>query len=222
MSDPTSSYPPPPPPPAGPYGPYPPLPRRRRNRAAATALVVAILGGTAVAVTLGVVLLRGFWVYLGDLFDSVEPPEATAEVGEWFTTDDGDLRIKVTSLECVPDVSEYAEPGGVSCTFAFDVENHGDQVIRLNDITVKSVIDGDWGSADVAEPDETEVSYASVTVEAGSERSLVGTVSPGSGRLDGIVFDADDASSHSAVVVDARPAWERARTTGAGDEPAAE
>lgn len=185
-------------------------------------MVVAILGSTAVAVTLGVVLLRGFWVYLGDLFDSVEPPEASAEVGEWFTTDDGDLRIKVTSLDCERVESGSGQPENVSCTFAFDIENHSDEIIRLNDITVKSVIDGDWGSADVAEPEETELSYASVEVPAGAERSLTGTVNPGDGKLDGIVFDANDASSHSAVVVDARPAWEQARTTGPGDEPATE
>lgn len=189
-----------------------------------TAVVVTVVAAVTVAVVLVVWVLRGFWLYLGDLFDSVDPPEASAEVGEWFTTDDGDLRIKVTSLECVPDESEYATPGDVTCTFAFDVENHSDEVVRLNDITVKSVIDGDWGSADVSDPaEETDVSYASVTLEAGAEKkSLAGTVQPGSGQLDGLVFDANDASSHSAVVVDARPAWEQARATGAGDEPAAE
>lgn len=185
--------------------------------------MVTVVGVVAVSVVLLVWALRGFWVYLGDLFDSVEPPEATAEVGEWFTTDDGDLRIKVTSLECVPDGSEYAEPGDVTCTFAFDVENHSDEVVRLNDITVKSVIDGDWASADVADPaEDAEVSYASVIIEAGADKSVIGTVDPGSDRLDGIVFDANDASSHSAVVVDARPAWEKARATAAGDEPAGE
>ncbi len=173
MSDPTSSYPPPPPPPhGGPYGPYPPPPRRRRNRAAVIALVVAILGGTAVAITLCVVLLRGFWLYLGDLFDSVEPPEASAEVGEWFTTDDGDLRIKVTSLECVPDESEYASPGDVTCTFTFDAENQSDDVVRFNDITVKSVVDGGWGSADVSDPADPDDSYATVLLAAGEEKSL--------------------------------------------------
>lgn len=191
-----------------------------------TAVIVAVIGAVTVAVVLVVIFLRGVWVYLGDLFDTVEPPEASAEVGEWFTTDDGDLRIKVTSLACMVDESEYAEPGDVTCTFAFDVENHSDATVSLNDITVKSVIDGDWGSADVADPAdstaEDEVSYASVTVEAGSEKTVTGSVSPGSGRLDGIVFDANDASSHSAVVVDARPAWEQARKAAAGDEPAAE
>lgn len=189
-----------------------------------TALVVAILTVTAVGVAVCVMFLRGAWLYLGDLFDSVEPPEASAEVGEWFTTDDGDLRIKVTSLECVRVEAGSGQPDNVSCTFAFDIENHSDEIIRLNDITVKSVIDGDWGSADVAEPEETKLSYNSVEVPAGAEKSLTGTVNPGDGRLDGIVFDANDASSHSAVVVDARPAWEKARpaTADPGDEPAAE
>lgn len=189
-----------------------------------TALVVAILTGTAVAVTLCVMFLRGAWLYLGDLFDSVEPPEASAEVGEWFTTDDGDLRIKVTSLECLPEESEYAQPGEVACTFAFDIENRSDHAVSLNDITVKSVVDGDWASADVSDPADPEDSYGSITVEAGAEKSLTGSMSPGDGRLDGIVFDANDASSHSAVVVDARPAWEQghAAAAGTGDEPAGE
>lgn len=189
-----------------------------------TALVVAILTVTAVGVAVFVMVVRGVWVYLGDLFDSVEPPEASAEVGEWFTTDDGDLRIKVTSLACLPVESEYGQPGDVACTFAFDIENHSDHGVSLNDITVKSVVDGDWASADVSDPSDPEDSYASITVEAGADRSLTGSVSPGSGRLDGIVFDANDASSHSAVVVDARPAWEQGHeaATGTGDEPAAE
>ena len=161
------------------------------------------MSALVLALVLLVWVLHGFWVYLGDLFDTVEPPEASAEVGEWFTTDDGDLRIKVTSLECRPAATEGTAPGAVTCTFAFDIENHGDEVVSLNDITVKSVVDGDWSSADVADPAAPEDSYASVQVEPGSEKSLTGTVSPGSGRLDGIVFDADDASSHSAVVVDA-------------------
>lgn len=181
------------------------------------ALVLVVLGGVGSAIAAGIVIARDAKVYLGDLFDTVEPPEASAEVGEWFTTDDGDLRIKVTSLECRADLA-----GDVGCTFAFDVQNRSDGTVTLNDITVKSVIDGGWGSADVAEPDETGVSYASITVPAGSEKSLTGTVSPGSGRLDGLVFDANDASSHSAVVVDARPAWEQAQPAGPGDEPAAE
>lgn len=210
--------------PAGPGGPFAAPPRRRRNRAAVTAVVVAVVSGAVVGGVLLVMFLRGAWLYLGDLFDSVEPPEASAEVGEWFTTDDGDLRIKVTSLECLPTESGHGQPGDVSCTFAFDIENHGDHAVSLNDITVKSVVDGDWASADVSDPADPDDGYGSITVEAGADSSLTGSVSPGSGRLDGIVFDANDASSHSAVVVDARPAWEQGHeaAAGTGDEPSAE
>jgi hypothetical protein len=141
--------------------------------------------------------------YLGDWFDTVDPPDPSAEVGEWFTTDDGDLRIKVTSLECHPDDSEYAGTDDLDCTFAFDVENRSDRTIELDDITVKSVLDGEWGSADVSDPAQGDTYSTGVDVPPGAEMSLAGSVQPGTRHLDGIVFDADDASSHSAVVVDA-------------------
>lgn len=184
--------------------------------------MLAIVGVAAVGVAVCVMFLRGAWLYLGDLFDTVEPPAASAEVGEWFTTDAGDLRIKVTSLECRLD--GVGSAAGIDCAFTFDIENRSDHVVSLNDITVKSVVDGDWASADVSDPAEPADSYRTIGIEAGEEKSLAGTVSPGDGRLDGIVFDANDASSHSAVVVDARPAWEKARpaTADPGDEPAAE
>ncbi|TNM39577.1 hypothetical protein FHP29_11890 [Nocardioides albidus] len=167
-------------------------------------VIVAVVGVVLLSLMASVVWL-GFAAmrYLGDLFDTVDPPEPSAEVGEWFTTDDGDLRIKVTSLECHPDDSGYATgPDDLECTFAFDVENRSDRGVTLNDITVKSVVGGTWSSADVTDP-ASESSYGSIQVEAGAEMHLTGAVSPGTQRLDGIVFDADDASSHSAVVVDA-------------------
>lgn len=156
-------------------------------------------------VTLAVSAVVSFYTlrYLGDLFDTVDPPEPSAEVGEWFTTDDGDLRIKVTSLECHPDDSEYAGSDDLDCTFAFEVENRSDRTIGLDDITVKSVLDGEWASAEVSEPAQADTYSSGVDVPAGAKMSLVGSVSPGTRHLDGIVFDADDASSHSAVVVDA-------------------
>jgi hypothetical protein len=141
--------------------------------------------------------------YLGDWFDTVDPPAPSAEVGEWFTTDDGDLRIKVTSLECHPDDTDDVGPHDRACTFAFDVENRSDRVVHLDDIRIKSVEDGAWGDSDITDPAVTDGYQYGVDVAAGEEKSLLGTVDIGTRHLDGIAFDADDASSHSAVVVDA-------------------
>ncbi|MFB9762784.1 hypothetical protein ACFFOS_00180 [Nocardioides kongjuensis] len=204
MSDPP--YPPPAPPPPPPGPPWPPAPAPRRSSRRTVIVLVAVvatvvLGMVATMVWLGFAFLR----YLGDWFDTVDPPAPSARVGAWFTTDDGDLRIKVTSLECHADDAaddEYGGDGELACTFAFDVENRSDRVVSLNDITVKSVVDGAWSGADVADP-ASEPRYGSIQLEAGARKSLTGSVSPGTGHLDGIVFDADDASSHSAVVVDA-------------------
>lgn len=167
-------------------------------------VIVAVVATLVLSVAATMVWLAfAFLRYLGDWFDTVEPPAPSAEVGEWFTTDDGDLRIKVTSLECHPDDSEYAGTDDLDCTFAFDVENRSDRTIDLDDITVKSVLDGEWGSADVSEPAQGDTYSTGVDVPPGAEMSLAGSVQPGTRHLDGIVFDADDASSHSAVVVDA-------------------
>lgn len=163
-------------------------------------VTTVVLSMVATVVWLGFAFLR----HLGDWFDTVEPPEPSAEVGEWFTTDDGDLRIRVTSLECHPYESEVVTaPDDVECTFAFDAENHSDRPIGLDDITVKSVVDGAWDSADVTDPALGDVHQYGVTLDPGATKSLAGSITPRTGHLDGIVFDADDASSHSAVVVDA-------------------
>ncbi|XBB69122.1 hypothetical protein ABFU82_07365 [Nocardioides sp. WV_118_6] len=146
-------------------------------------------GLNAVALVISVVV--GFLVlrYLGDLLDFVDPPEPSAEVGERFTTDDGDLSIEVTSITCGP--SEYSA-GAETCTFAFDVTNKSDRTIYLDHIRVKAVVDGQW-----RDPSLEGVS----TLEPGASGTRTGDVTLRDERLDGLAFDADDASSHSAVVV---------------------
>lgn len=141
-------------------------------------------GLSAVALVVSVVV--GFLVfrYLGDLLDWVEPPAPSAEVGERFTTDDGDLSIVVTSITC---------PDSGPCDFAFEATNKSDRTIYLDHIRVKAVVGGEW-----RDPwfDGTDSS-----LDAGATTTRTGTVSTAGGRLDGLAFDADDASSHSAVVV---------------------
>lgn len=160
------------------------------------------LGLSLVAVVVSAVV--GFWTlrYLGDLLDTVDPPEPTAEVGEWFTTDGGDLSVRVTSLTCEPPVDDPTASAD-ECRFTFDARNESEHTISLNDVTVKSVLDGDWGSVDLRDPADGAVSYSSIVLEPGDEKTVDGDVWRGSRRLDGLVFDANDASSHSAVVVDA-------------------
>ncbi|GAA3542953.1 hypothetical protein [Nocardioides daeguensis] len=171
----------------------------RRTALAGWGLGLSVVAA-GVAVVVGFLTLR----YLGDWLDTVDPPEPSAQVGEWFTTDDGDLRIKVTTLECHAYDPEYATgPSDVECTFAFVAQNRSERAISLNDVTVKSVIDGAWDSADVSDPALGDEYQSSVVLEAGEEKSLAGDITPRTGHLDGIVFDADDASSHSAIVVDA-------------------
>jgi hypothetical protein len=164
-------------------------------------VATVVLGMVATMVWLGFAFLR----YLGDWFDTVDPPAPSAEVGEWFTTDDGDLAVKVTSLACHPAEDDPTGPAD-ACAFTFEARNDSDRVIGLDDITVKSVLDGQWGSADLRDPADGEVSYGSIDLEPGEAKTIDGEIWRGSRRLDGIVFDADDASSHSAVVVDARKA----------------
>lgn len=148
---------------------------------------------SSLALVLSAVITFFVWRYLGDLLDFVEPPDPSAQVGEEFETDGGDLVVTVTSLECGKEQDR--------CTFTFEAANESRHAISLDDITVKSVVDGEWDSANVTDPGE---SGYSVSLGPGDEKSLSGWEYLSSGeRLDGIVFDANDASSHSAVVVDA-------------------
>ncbi|MFJ9315838.1 DUF4190 domain-containing protein [Pimelobacter simplex] len=226
MSEPPAPYPPPPPWPASPDAPPP---RTPRNGIAVASLVLGIIGlcaspipllnfvggicaliglvlgtiallragrlgrrglaawGTGLSATALVIsIVVGFIVlrYLGDLLDFVDPPEPSAKVGERFTTDDGDLSIVVTSITC-PD----AEP----CDFAFEATNKSDRTIYLDNIRVKGVVDGQWR--------DPWLDGTTSSVDPGESVSRTGTISVSGGRLDGIAFDADDASSHSAVVV---------------------
>lgn len=225
MSQPPASYPPPPP---G-YGFGPPPPRPPGNGMAVGSLVLGIValcfspiplvnvlgavcaliglvlgilallraarlgrramagwgtGLNAVALVISVVV--GFLVfrYLGDLLDWVEPPEPSAEVGERFTTDDGDLSIVVTSITC---------PESAACEFAFEATNKSDRTIYLDHIRVKGIVDGEWK--------DPWFDGTTSSVDPGATITRTGSVSVATGRLDGLAFDADDASSHSAVVV---------------------
>ncbi|NYI47488.1 hypothetical protein BJ993_004568 [Nocardioides aromaticivorans] len=167
--------------------------RKGRRVGRGTAMAGAGIALSGVALVLSAVISFLFWRYLGDLLDFVEPPDPSAEIGEEFETDGGDLVVTVTSLECGTEPDE--------CTFTFDATNNGHRSISLDDITVKSVVDGQWDSADVSDPGTS--SYG-VDLAPGESKSLTGSVRVYSGEhLDGIVFDANDASSHSAVVVDA-------------------
>lgn len=238
MSDPTSSYPPPPGAFPNPHQPGPVAPPSNGQAVAAlvigiVALTIALIPilnlvgilGCLIGIPLGIVGLRKgrrigrgttmagvgiglsttalvvsavisflFWRYLGDLLDFVEPPDPSAGIGEEFETDDGDLVITVTSVTCT---SEDEFSG--RCEFSFDVRNASNGTISLGDVTVKSVEDGAWNSAFLD---------GDTTVAGGERRTITGSVSVYGGSLDGLVFDADDASSHSAVVVDVSAAWE--------------
>ncbi|HWJ10956.1 MAG TPA: hypothetical protein VNS46_16365 [Nocardioides sp.] len=169
---------------------------RRTGRGATLAAVGIVLSGVALVLSLLISFL--FWRFLGDLLDFVEPPDPSAEVGEEFATDDGDLVITVTAVRCTRD-DDYSG----DCTFSFDVRNDSTRSISLGDVQVKSVVDGDWGSAYLD---------GETTTGPGERLTITGSVSVYGERLDGLVFDADDASSHSAVVVDTSAAWDRAAT----------
>ncbi|WP_141007618.1 hypothetical protein [Nocardioides humi] len=149
------------------------------------------IGLSAVAIAVSVVV--GLWTlrYLGDLFDFVDPPEPSAEIGEWFRTDDGDLAVKVTSVECAPSQSGAADAR--VCTFVFDARNESERTLLLDHIRVKAVVDGAWRDPSL----EGEKRLA-----PGAASTITGRISVYGATLEGLAFDADDASSHSAVVVD--------------------
>lgn len=168
--------------------------RRGRRTGRGTSLAAVGIAASSIALLVSVVVSFLFWRYLGDLLDFVEPPDPSAEIGEEFETDDGDLVITVTSVRCT---SEDRFSG--DCTFSFDVRNESSRSIYLDDIQVKSVVDGEWSSARLD---------GDTRVEPDENLTIDGSVSVYGDSLDGLVFDADDASSHSAVVVDTRAAWD--------------
>lgn len=173
--------------------------RRGRTVGRGTGLAAWGTGLAAIALVVSAVVGYLTYRYLGDLLDFVEPPEPSAEVGEEFHTDDGDLAVTVTSITCgVPDVDGSVDSN--RCTFVFDARNDGDRTLYLDHIRVKAVVDGQWD--DPSLDGET-------TLEPGASSTITGTVSVYGETLDGIAFDADDASSHSAVVVDAGSADSR-------------
>ena len=161
--------------------------RGRRHGRRATAGWGAGLSAVALAVSVvvGLLVLR----YLGDLLDWVEPPEPSAKVGERFLTDDGDLAVTVTSIACD---SAAAGATPTTCTFAFDATNRSDRTVYLDHIRVKAVVDGTWRDPALE---------GTSALAPGASASRTGTISLAGGRFDGLAFDADDASSHSAVVV---------------------
>lgn len=160
----------------------------RRTALAGWGLGLSVVAA-GVAVVVGFLTLR----YLGDWLDTVDPPEPSAEVGERFTTDDGDLEITVTSVACSPLAPDVSTAGGEECTFAFDARNRSDRTIYLDRIRVKAVIDGQWVDPSLD---------GGLTLAADEAGTGSGSVWLDGERLQGLAFDADDASSHSAVVVD--------------------
>lgn len=171
--------------------------RGRRIRRG-TAMASWGLGLSVVALVVSAVVSFFAYRYAGDLLDFVEPPEPSAEIGEEFRTDDGDLTVTVTSVTCGVSDAESPESADATvdtdrCTFAFDARNSGDRVLYLDHIKVKAVVDGDW--EDLRLDGDT-------TLEVGASGTITGTIGVYGSTLEGLAFDADDASSHSAVVVD--------------------
>jgi hypothetical protein len=165
--------------------------RRGRSVGRGTSMAVWGTGLSAVALVVSAVVGYLTFRYLGDLLDFVEPPDPSAEIDEEFLTDDGDLAVTVTSVEC--DRSEASTYDRASCTFTFEARNEGRRSIYLDSIRVKAVVDGRWDDPSL----DGETSLA-----PGATTTITGSVSLYGETLDGLAFDADDASSHSAVVVD--------------------
>ncbi len=175
-----------------------------RGRRTGWRTAMAAWGTGLSVVALGVSVVVSFVVfrYLGDLLDFVEPPEPSAEIGERFTTDEGDLSIEVTSVDCGPaetpgDPTPEAD-GLDSCRFTFQARNESDTTVYLDHIKVKGVVDGAWRDPTFDEGKRR--------LEPGASGTISGRISLIGGTLEGLAFDGDDASSHSAVVVDTRPA----------------
>lgn len=165
--------------------------RRGRRVRRGTAMAGWGLGLSVVALLVSAVVSFFAYRYAGDLLDFVEPPEPSAQIGEEFRTDDGDLAVTVTSVEC--DRSEASTYDRTSCTFTFEARNESERSIYLDSIRVKAVVDGEWDDPSL----DGETSLA-----PGATSTITGSVSLYGESLDGLAFDADDASSHSAVVVD--------------------
>ncbi|NGZ99855.1 hypothetical protein G5V59_04925 [Nocardioides sp. W3-2-3] len=71
--------------------------KRGRRISRGTAMAGWGLGLSAVGLVIAVLVTFVFIRWLGDALDWVKPPEPSEKVGQAFDTDDGDLRIKVTS-----------------------------------------------------------------------------------------------------------------------------
>lgn len=168
--------------------------RRGRRISRGTAMASWGLGLSAVGLVIAALMTFVFVRWLGDVLDWVEPPEPSEKVGQAFDTDDGALRIKVTSATCEDGSSGVDDYSSVECTFVFDAENQSDQTIYLDGVRVKGVVDGEWQDAFL---------QGETSLEPGDTQTITGSVSAGRAEdFEGIAFDADDASSHSAVVVD--------------------
>ena len=168
----------------------------RRGRAVGRGTAMAIWGTglSAVAVVVSVVITFVVIRYLGDLFDFVDPPDPSVAIGEEFHTDDGDLVVTVTSVSC----ADSDELAATTCTFVFEAHNASDRAIFLDGVRVKGVVSGHWQDAYLT---------GVTALEPGDDSTITGSLDISSGSLEGLAFDADDASSHSAVVVDASAAW---------------
>lgn len=164
--------------------------RRGRRIRRGTAMAGWGLGLSAVGLVVAVLITFVFIRWLGDALDWVDPPEPSEKVGQWFETDDGDLRIKVTAVDCGADEGADVD----RCTFTFEAKNQSDRTISLGAIEVKAIVDGRWDDPWLE---------GDTSLEPGASGVITGsTVVGDAGSLDGLAFDADDASSHSAVVVD--------------------
>ena len=102
----------------------------------------------------------------------------------------------MTSVQCVP-LSPDVPGGGDECTFAFEATNRSDRTLYLDHIRVKAVVDGRWLDPSLD---------GGLSLAPGESGTGQGSVSLHGEHLEGLAFDADDASSHSAVVVDVGPA----------------
>lgn len=160
-----------------------------RRTGSGTTLAIAGTALCLVAIGASVFVTWTAHRYLADLLDTVDPPAASADVGEEFDTDDGALTVRVTEVSCTP---EEASASYRDCSFTFVVRNNQDTEQYLDSVRVKAVVDQEW---------QDPVLSGTTSVAPGATATVTGQVGV-SGSLDGLAFDADDASSHSAVVVD--------------------